>query len=206
MTTLNRLTEERKTQRGFMAVAVAAIVALALLPSPIHAAPGPPAGADRPPRGMEGEDLRETIEIYMLAKMKRELELTQEQEEAVVPLVQALSASRHEERTQRRLTVRKLGVLLEDPASSEAQIEGELASLREGEISFRKAEQKAMDGIREALTPRQEGRFVLFIDRFMQDMQRRLQRMRQMDGDGPAPGGDQRRRRGGGRPGGPEGP
>ena len=202
---MKRPTEERKRGRGPAVAAVAALAALALIPSPLQASPRPPAGAERPGGDVDGEDLRETIEIYMLAKMKRELELTPEQEQAVVPLVQELSSARHRERSQRRLTLRKLGPLVEDPAASDAQIEAELASLREGEIAFRKAEQKALDGIREALTTKQEARFVLFMDRFMQDMQRRLQRMRRMNGEGPPPGGEPRRRRGG-RPGGAQRP
>jgi Spy/CpxP family protein refolding chaperone len=181
---------------------------LALLAQPVKVAAAPwGAPPEEEALGVEGaepgEDLRETIEIYMLARMKQELELTADQEERLVPLVQDLSASRHRFRKERRLALMRLRPLAEDPATSESTLRAELERIQEAETSFREEECRRMDRIREILSTRQEARFVLFIEQFVTDMQRRLRQMRQLHGGpGPGPGGGGPMRRHGGPPGG----
>lgn len=153
---------------------------------------------DGPGSRMRGEDLRETIEIYMLARMKTELQLTPEQEREVVPLFQQLSDARHRHRMERHLTLRKLQPMVEEPDTSEEAFTTEIKSLTESEEAFRQAERAALEQIRAVLTPRQQAQFVLFLERFMQDMQRRLREMRRLHGEGGPPGGEPRRRGRGG--------
>ena len=180
----------------------ALILVLTCAAGPALAQPGGPGG---PGEEIRADELRETIEIYMLSRMKIELELTAAQEQEVVPLVQELSAARQAHRQERRLSLLRLRPLVEDPATDDAAITAELERMRQGERSFREAEEAAMARIREVLTPRQEGRFALFLERFMQDMQRRLRQMRRLHEEEAPLAGEGRRRHGGG-PADPEGP
>ncbi len=189
----------RSRPRGFVLL----VTLLAVLPAPDHSLAAPwPAGADDDASSLDadepGADLRETMEIYMLAKMKRSLELSQEQEERLVPVIQDLSAARQRFRQERRLALTRLGPLADDPATGESTLRAELERLQEAEKAFRGEEGRHMDQIREILSTRQEAQFVVFIEQFMHDMQRRLRQMKQLHGDpgrgAPLPGAGPRRR------------
>ena len=145
-------------------------------------------------------DLEETIQIYMIARMKRFLSLSREQEERVVPFMQDLGDSRRRFTRDRRLTMMMLRPLAEDPASSEEEIGRLLLRLDESEREFRARETKSLQQIRAVLAPRQQARFMIFQERFRSEMQ---QRVRDIRGGGPGGrGGPEDRPRGtrGGKP------
>jgi Spy/CpxP family protein refolding chaperone len=203
-----QLIGKRERMRALLAVLV-----LLAAPSVIPSAPppppsGPPAaqggpgGKDRDD-GVRDEEIRETIEIYMLARMKRALDLTREQEEELIPLVQDLSSARQVYRREHRLSMMRLRPLVEDPSSEESEIRAELDRLQESESTFRDEERRTMDRIRSLLSSRQQAQFVLFQERFTQEMQRRLRHMRHLHGEDGGPAGDGPRRRRGREPGGP---
>lgn len=180
---------------ALIAAAAAATTSVpAYMDSPEEEGMAPPG-----PDGPRGDDLRETIEIYMLAKMKTELNLSHDQEEQIVPLVQSLSAARQKFRRDRRQALDSLRPLVNDPSTGDAAFIEGLKNLDQAERSFHAEEQATMEKIRAALSPRQQAQFFLFMERFMVEMQHRL---RMMQGGGPPGRGDGPRRRGGRAPGG----
>ncbi|HEY3175447.1 MAG TPA: hypothetical protein VGK94_06755 [Candidatus Polarisedimenticolia bacterium] len=128
------------------------------------------------------EDLAETIEIYMMARMKRSLALTDEQERKVLPQVEDLFSSRREANHKRRLISMKLRVLLEDETSNDQEIVGLIDQLEEIDTQLHQKEMKVRTETRSSLTPRQQARFIMFQERFRQEMQERLRRMQQNEG------------------------
>ena len=152
--------------------------------------------SDRDPGGDPGpgaanresmrDDLQETIEIYMVARMKRSLNLTEQQERVVIPLVEDLNSSRRAMNQRRRLTVMKLRPLLEDENSSDQEIARLVGQLDDADRQFRDKELKNREKIRESLSPRQQAQFILFMERFRQEMEDRLRRIQQGDGVEPA--------------------
>jgi len=144
------------------------------------AGPPPRGGSAAGPAGGAGnaDDLAETLEIYMIAKMKRDLSLTRDQEEKIVPFIQDLSAARREHRRERFLDMARLRPLSEDPASSEEEIRRVLTRMEESEKSFRTREAGALDQVRAVLSPRQQAQFIFFQERFRKEMQQRLRQFR----------------------------
>ncbi len=149
-------------------------------------AAAPATARQAPPGPMEEErrrdELQETIEIYMIAKMKRFLHLSDEQERRVIPIVEELNAQRRETAQRRRLAVLSLAPLIEDPRSDEREIARLLDDLDEADRRFRETELRARSGLREALTPRQQARFLIFHERFRNEMQDRLRRLGRGEG------------------------
>lgn len=165
-------------------------------PARAQAPPGPPG-----PGGPGGEDareeLQETIEIYMIAKMKRFLDLDDSQERKVIPLVEELNASRREMNRRRRIALMKLRPLVEEQREATGRGEAEIVALLEQveglDSEFRRTEERMRSEIRSALTPIQQARFLFFQERFRQEMQDRLRRLD--DGARPRRGGPPPRER-----------
>ena len=184
-----------------IAPAILVLIGIAWLPAGASEADrfqGPPPdgpGMARPAAEEEDGDLVETLEIYMIAKMKRALELSREQEEKIVPLVQSLSEARRKHNHERRLAMMTLRPLVEDPASREEEIRRALARLDQSVSAFREEEARTQQQIRAALTPRQQAQFIFFQERFRHEMQERLRRFHESDA-GPGGGPPVRRRDG----------
>jgi len=132
------------------------------------------------------EDLQETMEIYMIAKMKRFLGLTDDQERKVIPAVEELNDSRRKMMKKRRLTIMKLVPIVEEDSGDDAETARLVDQLDALDRDFRQEEIKARDAIRAALTPRQQARFVVFQEHFRHEMQERLRR--KGPGEGPPSG------------------
>lgn len=187
-----------RVRSGALALVFAFAVALTAAASsaaPFAQEGSPPGGPDGDPRmsDQEASDLHETLEIYMLAKMKTALGLSQEQNGKVVPLVQELSESRRRFNKERRLTMMRLYSLAEDSTASDDEIRRTLDRMDDGERAFRESEASTLRSIRSVLTPRQQAQFVVFREKFRREMMERLRALR----DERPPGGG----RPGGRPG-----
>jgi Spy/CpxP family protein refolding chaperone len=137
------------------------------------------------------EELAETIEIYMRARMKRFLSLTDDQERKLVPLVEDLFSSRREANRKRRLISMKLRLLLEDEGAEDQEISGLIDRLEEVDAQLHQKEMKVRSETRSCLAPKQQARFIMFQEKFRQEIQERLRRLQQ--GEGPPPGGGPRR-------------
>ena len=159
---------------------------------------GPERGPGPRVRDQERQkEIQETIEIYMITKMKRYLDLSDEQERTMIPLVEELNTSRREIREHRHLTMRELRSLIEDEAASEDEIESLLADLDAIQRDFRQIETRAQEEIRETLTPRQQAQFLVFQERFHREMRHRMRRLERGEGPGgerPRPGQRDKRR------------
>jgi Spy/CpxP family protein refolding chaperone len=181
-------------------MAAAGLAAGCLLwPGVAPAAPqGPP-----PDREERREDVQETIEIYMVAKLKRFLQLTEAQERQVIPLIEELNSTRREANRKRRQAILRLRPMVEEGAeepADEAAIQRQVDELERLERDVRDTEGRVRQQIRAQLTPLQQARFIVFQERFRQEIQDRLRRMEQDEPGGPFPGG---RRPPPGGPGGP---
>lgn len=178
------------------ALCLAALLSPAGVPAALAQAGGPPPGRGPQgppgpamgPDGEEGDDLVETVEIYMLAKMKRALDLSREQEEKMVPLVQELGEARRTLHRTRRLSIMKLRPLVEETGTPDSAFTKILAEMRDSETAFREREERTHQEIASVLSPRQQAQFLLFQEKFQMEMQQRLRRLRGMRGQGPPDG------------------
>ena len=155
---------------------MAGVMAAALLTLPGFCAA--PARAQEDPQDESfREDLQETVEIYMVTKLKRALALTPEQERTVIPLIEQMNTARRDTNRQRRLLLMKLRPLVEDESSSDKEIAALMGNLEQLDGAARASEMKSREGIREALSPRQQARFVMFQERFRREMAERIRGM-----------------------------
>lgn len=168
--------------------AVSLLLVLALPISPVTASPrqgGPGHGPDGDP---DREDLMETVEIYMMAKMKRYLELDDEQTKMVIPLVEELNSMRRTFRHERRGMIRHLQPLVDDPAGDPDDVSDLLKKLYALEQQHREAETRSIESIRDSLSPVQQARFMLFQEKFRREMEQRLRGVMGDRRGGPPPG------------------
>ena len=156
------------------------LLASCLIGAPLAAPRQEPIGDDT-----RREEIEDTIEIYMIAKLKRTLGLSEAQEKEVVPIVEALSASRREVNRQRRLTLMKLRPLVEEEPADQREIARLLTSLDEMDRKHRETEMEAQERIRASLSPVQQARLLFFQERFRRELQDRLRRLQQDRGAVP---------------------
>jgi len=127
------------------------------------------------------EEIQETVEIYMISKMKRFLRLTETQERKVIPLVEDLNSSRREFNRRRRLILMRIRPLLEDETASDEELLKQVEELHAMDTRQHQKEMQARDEIRSALTPRQQAQFIVFQERFRQEIQDRVRRLQQAE-------------------------
>ncbi len=168
-------------------LAIAILTAIAFQVTPIFAQGGDPEEGFR-------EDLQETIEIYMVARLKRALVLSDAQERTVLPLIEQMNTDRRETNRRRRLLVMRLRPLVADNASADGEIAEVMDALEELDRTARASELKNREEIRAALSPRQQAQFVLFMESFRRDMADRIRGIEQPGGRKNAPSGAPPRR------------
>ncbi|MEE9219186.1 MAG: hypothetical protein V3U98_08975 [Acidobacteriota bacterium] len=149
---------------------------VALLLALILAAAEPAMGAPAPPEEEIG-DLRETIQLLMLSRLKRALDLSPEQEQQVLPLLDHLEQSRQQLRRQNRRATRELRRLLEADAPEE-RLEERLQQVRELRRGFEAERQRIEEEIARQLTPHQQARLLVFMQDFRRRLHERLSRHR----------------------------
>jgi hypothetical protein len=145
------------------------------------AQPGPPPRPGEPPPGRPegGDDLRATVEIYMVHRMKEALDLDEKQSLQVLDLLQERRESMQAVHEGRRELMKTTHALLAD----EGATEGEFRKALREEEELRRQEMKVQDGFREGLarilSSRQQLQFQIFERRFEEGMRRRIEQMRQ---------------------------
>ncbi len=179
-----------------VAGAGAALAAGAQGGPPVQGPSGPPPDAFGPPGGPPGgppdDDLRETITLLMMVRMKRELALSDKQYEQILPKVQEFEQTRAASFRERRSLDEQLRALLgrEGVKDSEyTELVNRMASLDEAD---RKAEAAHLAELRRVLTPRQQAQLIVFRMQFRQWIESRMRDARQLRGQGPGPGGQGR--------------
>ncbi len=151
--------------------ALVALVTGLALHAGLEAAPrqgGPPPGE---------AEIRHAVERVMISKLREVLQLTPEQEDSVLPLVQELIEARRQFASRRRARMAYLQAAMLDEEADERAIEEALADVREVERGFREREDELRRRIGAGLTPRQEARMLFFERHFRRVMQRRVREL-----------------------------
>ena len=164
--------------RALRPVATAALALAVLLPtlSPVvMAAPQEGRAQQRRPAGALDQELAETLQQLMIVRMKRALELSPEQEETVVPLMEDLTGRRREHQRLRMEGLRTLAALAQDSAASDELLQERLDTFYADQATHRQAEMDLVTALRAQLTPRQEARMLAFEERFRSDIRSRMQ-------------------------------
>jgi len=155
---------------GFLAIGGATRAAAPEVAEPGRQPPGE-RGAGPPPNA---EEMRQAMEQTMIARMKRALKLTPRQEEKVLPQVRSLLRERSAFAARRRAAMSHLRALLIDETAGEAAIEKALGEVQSIDERFQDRQRGLKEAINSGLTPRQQGRLLIFEERFRRMMQRRL--------------------------------
>lgn len=157
-------------------------------PLPAQQQPPPP----EDPGGSPDGELRQAMRRYLHNQLRMELALSDEQMAELSPRIERIEGARSEARRARGTTMRELQRGLREGAGDQ-QLQTLLDRLDAIEREQREAERSAMAEIDEMLTVRQRVQFRFFIQRFRQELQRRIQQLRRdrMGGPGPGFGGSQ---------------
>ena len=157
----------------------------------------PPVAAQQPPRAerAEGGELREAMHRFFEKRVRAELGLTDEQFDALMPLVRRREESRIELRRRRMETVRSLQRGLRE-GGTDTTLQELLDRLDSIDEEVQRAERSAMSGIDDRLTVRQRVQFRFFSQRFRSELERRIRRIRD-DGAAGERQRPERQRRGG---------
>lgn len=125
-------------------------------------------------------DLRETIKVYMFYKMKAALELSDEQEEEIIPKVEEMEMQKHQNMQERKDFLENLAEMLNDEKTSDEAIIKELGQFRKMEEQNRKSEEEILSQINEILNPRQRAQFLIFMVDFRRELQQKIDNVRRM--------------------------
>ncbi len=172
---MKRMVGSGQAVRGAVLVVLSLLggTLLAAVPEVRRGGAPPPARSLEP--GPTPGEMRGAIEQLMLDRLKEVLRLTPRQEGRVIPKVQSLLEARRDHVAQRRVARARLRALLVDDTASDDAILEALEGARRIEQEFRLKEERLRETIGSDLTPRQQGRFIFFKERFRRVMQRRLQ-------------------------------
>ena len=157
-----------------------------LLSGPLVAQEPPPAPQESGERPAAGE-LRQAMRQYFHNQLRLELALSDEQMAELGPLVERFEDARSKAQRERAGTMRQLRRGLREGAADD-RLQSLLDRLDVIDGEQREAEQAAMTEIDAMLTVRQSVQFRFFIQRFRQELQRRVQQLRR-DRLGEPPGG-----------------
>lgn len=125
-------------------------------------------------------ELRDTIKVYMYYKMKTALDLTDEQEKELIPLVEDMELERHRFMEEKRTFLKSLEEMLEDRKTSDQAILKEVDYLKVIEEKHRNNIQQKLSEVRALLSPRQQGKFLLFMEAFREEIRHKIDRVRMM--------------------------
>ncbi len=132
----------------------------------------------------EEQEVRETMLALMSLNMKRALELDEDQERDIMPLLEELMELRGDGRREQERRMAQMRRLVQDPDSSDGDIVSMLEEIRDGQRSLENNQKKVRLDIDSFLTPRQQAKMIFFEGRFRRDMERRFREMRRMDRGG----------------------
>jgi hypothetical protein len=125
-------------------------------------------------------ELRDTIKVYMYYKMKTALDLTDEQEKELIPKVEDMELERHRFMDEKRTFLEGLKEMLEDAKTSDEAILKEVDYLKAIEEKHRNNIHEKLTEVRALLSARQQGKFLLFMEAFREEIKRKIDRVRQM--------------------------
>jgi Spy/CpxP family protein refolding chaperone len=144
--------------------------------------PGP--GAPTP---QEIEDLRETVHILMISRLKRELQLNDEQQQRIVPLIDELEQARGRYRQESRRRLEEIRRLLASGNAPERELGEQVRGTTELRRGFEAERVRVESEMTRILSPVQQARLLVFLQDFRRDMRARLEGARGRPGR-PRPG------------------
>jgi len=157
--------------------------------------PPPPQNPGGPP----DEELRQAMQRYFHNQLRMELALSDEQMAELSPRIERIERVRSEARRARGTTLRELRRGLRE-GTGDQELQALLDRLGTIESEQRDTERSVMAEIDEMLTVRQRVQFRFFVQRFRQELQRRVQQLRRDRTGGPGPGFGESRQPPGRRP------
>lgn len=126
----------------------------------------------------EVADMRETLQVLMVASMKRALQLTGEQEREVVPKVQRVFDERERYARVRRDAMRDLQQKLAEESLPEKAYLDVVSHLDDLEKAHRELELHLRAEIDRSLNARQQAQMRVFVPRFRRQLQLRIEEAR----------------------------
>jgi Spy/CpxP family protein refolding chaperone len=137
--------------------------------------------------GAPPEDLAQTVQLFYVDGLRKQLNLSDEQTLKLIPLVQKAEESRRAMHREKRQTMERLRALAEDEKASEAEIEKGLRDFFSIEDQFRLQEKKNQDEIAALLTPRQRVQFIIYTMQFRERIEGKIRELREQRRLGPSP-------------------
>jgi hypothetical protein len=153
-------------------------------------------GRERSSPEMRERRMRETVELYMMLRIKEELALTAEQENHVMPLLREHLSFRRDAGLEKRRLSDELRRMIDGESYDEGRASEILERLRDMEEQHYLQKNRLQDELSEHLQVKQQAQLVFFMDRFsreMQDRVREIKRMRREARQRDRPGPGQRR-------------
>ena len=171
---------------------VLAVALLLSMAAPIAAPPDPEPPraaepADGPPAESLDQELAEAIQDVMLVQAKRRLGLSEEQAREVGALMRSMGEARREHQNRRREGLRTLAAMAEDSSLDESELRRRIDAVLRADEEFMATERRLMGDIRARLDTRQQARWIVFNDRFRDEMRRRVEDARAGRRGGPGP-------------------
>ena len=146
--------------------------------------PAPPAAAARQDRGAASSEvdreLAETLQELLVLRFRKTLELTEEQEDQVVPLMQELTRLRRENARRRIEATRTLFVMSQDSGADENLLRQRLNDFYRDQEQFQRDQERLSGEIRSHLDPRQQARLLGLEERFRREVRDRVAGARRM--------------------------
>ena len=125
------------------------------------------------------EDIPRIFEILRIWKLVDELELNEDQLLAFLPKFKELEELRRRYYRGRRDNIEKMSKLLETN-SSENQLKSATDEFRKAEIDFYQKYRQLKDSINSNLTIKQQAKFVVFEDKYRDDMRSLMRNLRDL--------------------------
>jgi hypothetical protein len=147
-------------------------------------------------KGREGMD--ETVMLFFLNEMRKNLSLTNEQTLELLPMFEEIEKLRMDHHKERRGQLKELRELLEEPDTSDKEIQRLVDALEQGDKAFKDSESAIEKTIQSKLDVRQRAQLMFFKSHFKDRLRRRVnkvQRDRMGRGESPTQGEWSERRR-----------
>ena len=149
---------------------------LATVVAPLMAAPSSTPLPSQPPGN--ASEVRESLQNLMIASMKKALDLTREQQVAVIPRVEQVFEERESYAKQRREALGLLQAKLLEESVPEKDYRDQVTHLDDLERTHRDRELRLRADIDRSLSPRQRAQLRVFVPRFRREMQMRIDEAR----------------------------
>lgn len=163
------------------------LISFFALPGVLWAQPfgGPEPGfRPGPNEGPMREKVRQRIEMVKIWKLTEAVGLTAQQSERFFPIYNQHQKKMEEIDDRRMNLVNDLGKLLDDPKSSDKEIQQIADKLREIPQQMMSERQKFQEDISPILSVRQQMKLMLFEERFRQQLQETIREIRREFKDG----------------------